>query len=61
MKKYLLLPLTALLLGTVTVKADNATPHVDQTSKNVPEWCNPQVNQQNREPRRANFFAFESE
>lgn len=28
---------------------------------NVPEWCNPQVNQQNREPRRANFFAYESE
>ena len=27
----------------------------------APEWCNPQVNQQNREARRANFFAFESE
>ena len=26
-----------------------------------PEWCNPAVNQQNREARRANFFAFESE
>lgn len=25
-----------------------------------PVWQNPQVNQQNREPRRANFFAFES-
>lgn len=27
----------------------------------VPEWRNPQVNQQNREARRANFFAYESE
>ena len=27
----------------------------------VPEWCNPLVNQQNREPRRANFFAYETE
>ena len=25
----------------------------------APEWRNPQVNQQNREARRANFFAFE--
>jgi beta-galactosidase len=25
-----------------------------------PVWCNPSVNQQNREPRRADFFAFES-
>ena len=28
---------------------------------NNPEWCNPQVNQQNREARRANFFAYETE
>ncbi len=28
---------------------------------NTPEWRNAAVNQQNREPRRANFFAFESE
>ena len=28
---------------------------------NVPEWKNAAVNQQNREARRANFFAFESE
>lgn len=27
----------------------------------TPEWLNPAVNQQNREARRANFFAFESE
>ena len=27
----------------------------------VPEWRNQYVNQQNREARRANFFAFESE
>ena len=27
---------------------------------NVPEWRNPAVNQQNREPRRANFFAYEN-
>lgn len=26
----------------------------------VPAWRNPELNQQNREPRRANFFAFES-
>ena len=28
---------------------------------NEPVWKNPLVNQQNREARRANFFAFESE
>ena len=28
---------------------------------NQPEWLNPQVNQQNREARRANFFAYETE
>ncbi len=39
-----------LALGTATVTADNA-----------PEWRNPKVNQQNREPRHANFFAFENE
>ena len=50
MKKLLLLPLTAMLLGVVPAVADNA-----------PEWRNPQVNQQNREARRANFFAYESE
>ena len=31
------------------------------SAETVPEWRNPLVNQQNREPRRANFFAFESE
>ena len=50
MKKLFLLPLTALLLGETPAVAENA-----------PGWCNPQVNQQNREPRRANFFAFENE
>ena len=25
-----------------------------------PVWKNPEVNQQNREPRRANYFAYES-
>ena len=39
-----------MLLGVVPAVADNA-----------PEWRNPQVNQQNREARRANFFAYESE
>ena len=39
-----------LALGTATVTADNA-----------PEWRNSKVNQQNREPRHANFFAFENE
>ena len=32
-----------------------------QAADVVPEWRNPAVNQQNREARRANFFAFESE
>ena len=50
MYKYLLLSLTSLMLGTTTAIADKA-----------PEWCNPLVNQQNREVRHANFFAFESE
>ena len=31
------------------------------SAETAPEWRNPLVNQQNREPRRANFFAFESE
>ena len=39
-----------LLLASMNVKADNA-----------PEWRNPLVNQQNREARHANFFAFEDE
>ena len=30
------------------------------SAETAPEWRNPLVNQQNREPRRANFFAFES-
>ena len=38
------------MLGSTTAVADNA-----------PEWRNPQINQQNREARRANFFAYESE
>ena len=33
----------------------------DVLADNVPEWRNPAVNQQNREARRANFFAFENE
>ena len=32
-----------------------------QAADTTPEWKNPAVNQQNREARRANFFAFESE
>ena len=31
------------------------------SADNQPEWLNPQVNQQNREARRANFFAYETE
>ena len=50
MLKNVFLSVAALLLGTATATADNA-----------PEWRNPQVNQQNREARRANFFAFENE
>ena len=41
---------TIMLLSAVSATADNA-----------PEWRNPQINQQNREARRANFFAFENE
>ena len=50
MLRLLFLSLMVLALGTATVTADNA-----------PEWRNPKVNQQNREPRHANFFAFENE
>lgn len=49
-RRYLLLSLTALMMGATTAVADNA-----------PEWRNPQINQQNREARRANFFAYENE
>ena len=48
MNKFFLLSLSALLLVVATARADVA-----------PEWRNPQVNHQNREARRANFFAFE--
>jgi len=34
---------------------------VSATADNAPEWRNPQINQHNREARRANFFAFENE
>ena len=40
-----------LLLAAMAAQADDK----------VPEWRNPLVNQQNRESRRANFFAFENE
>ena len=46
-KSYIL---TLLLLATV----------VSGWADQVPVWLNPQVNQQNREPRRAAFFAFEN-
>ena len=39
----------ALLASLTTYAADT-----------TPVWCDPSVNQQNREPRRADFFAFES-
>ena len=42
--------LTLMLLAAASAQAADA-----------PEWRNPQVNQQNRETRRANFFAFENE
>ena len=50
MLRLLFLSLMVLSLGTGSATADNA-----------PEWRNPKVNQQNREARRANFFAFENE
>ena len=34
---------------------------MQMNAQKVPLWQNPQVNQENREPRRANFFAFEDE
>ncbi len=49
MRNYLL----SVMLMLVIVPAQSA----DQT----PEWRNPQVNHQNRESRRANFFAYENE
>ncbi len=48
----MLKPLLLLVMACCTV----ATSAADE-----PMWKNPQVNQQNREARRANFFAFESE
>jgi len=50
MKKYLLLTTAVLMLSAAPAMADKA-----------PEWCNPQINQQNRVARHANFFAFENE
>ena len=47
MRKLLL---SAALLASLTTYAADTTP----------VWCDPSVNQQNREPRRADFFAFES-
>ena len=46
-----LLSILFLFVATVTQAAKTVTP----------EWLDPAVNQQNREARRANFFAFESE
>ena len=34
---------------------------VSVSATDAPAWCNPQINQQNREARRANFFAYENE
>ena len=50
MTKNLLLALFLAVAGTVSAKSDS-----------TPEWMNPNVNQQNREARRTNFFAYESE
>ena len=50
MKKNLLLLMSFMLFAGLPALADNA-----------PEWRNPQINQQNREARRANFFAYENE
>ena len=47
MRKLLL---SAALLASLTTYAADTTP----------VWCDPSVNQQNREPRRADFFAFEN-
>ena len=44
------------LLLSVACLASLTTYAADTT----PVWCNPSVNQQNREPRRADFFAFEN-
>ncbi len=49
-RKLLFTLLTAATVAIATHAADG-----------TPEWRNPQVNQQNREARRANFFAFENE
>ena len=44
-------------MTTLLLMAAGASSAAEQT----PEWMNPVVNQQNREARRANFFAFENE
>ena len=44
------------LLLSVALLASLTTYAADTT----PVWCDPSVNQQNREPRRADFFAFEN-
>ena len=49
MSKLLFSTLTVLCLSMSAMAADVK-----------PEWCNPEVNQVNREARRANFFAFET-
>ena len=48
--------MTSNFLWTVLLSLWSAT----ALAGNVPEWRNPAVNQQNREPRRANFFAYEN-
>ena len=56
MKQHLIM--TAMLAClTIAARPANST----SAKQHVPEWKNPAMNQQNREARRANFFAFESE
>ena len=50
-KHFLFMMMSALISMSATARGVNTTP----------EWQNPQVNQQNREARRANFFAYENE
>ena len=47
-RKTILIPLFSMVLAV-------------QAAEKIPEWRNPQINQISREPRRANFFAYESQ
>lgn len=52
MMKTILSALALMMMGT---------PHATAAEETTPKWMDPSVNEENREARRANFFAFETE